>query len=81
VSPAGWTCRPRPRRRQAHLPARVPVPGTDRVTVQPRLVEVLGSRGFRPSGPPDGPFTLEPHGMRKWLGAKPISVAFPGVRQ
>jgi hypothetical protein len=63
---------------QAHQPARVPVPGADRVTVQARLVEILGPWGFRPSGPPDGPFTLEPHGMRKWQGAKPISVTFPG---
>jgi hypothetical protein len=63
---------------QAHQPAQVPVPGADPAAVLARLVEVLGPWGFRPAGPPDGPFTLEPHGIRRWQGARPISVTFPG---
>ena len=62
---------------QAHQPAQVPLTGADPAAVYATVVKTLAPWGFRPSGEPGGSFTLEPTGMRKWQGAKPITVTYP----
>jgi hypothetical protein len=72
---------PRVRARwKEHQPAQVALSGADSAAVYAMVVKTLAPWGFRTVGEPGGPFTLEPSGIRKWQGAKPVSVVFPPGR-